>query len=111
MEVNPENISSMIQKKRGGRGIREVAQEIGISSATLSRIVNGKLPDINTFAKLCQWLDVPADEMLGVPSKNVSEHQKFSVHFKADKNLSSKAANALAQLILAAQSTFGNEKC
>ena len=43
-------------------GVREFAREIGISAATLSRIERGKLPDIETFGKLCSVLKLdPAD--------------------------------------------------
>jgi len=35
--------------------LAEVAKQTGISKATLSRIENGKLCDMETFAKLCQW--------------------------------------------------------
>ena len=34
----------------------QASKEIGISKATLSRIENGKFPDIETFAKVCLWL-------------------------------------------------------
>ena len=36
--------------------IRDAAADLGISPATLSRIENGKNPDIFTFAKLCRWM-------------------------------------------------------
>jgi len=40
--------------RRGDRGIRAVAEEIGISPATLSRVERGKLPDLDTFGKMCK---------------------------------------------------------
>jgi len=40
--------------KRGNRGIRDVAQEIGISPATLSRVERGYLSDLETFGKICR---------------------------------------------------------
>jgi transcriptional regulator with XRE-family HTH domain len=60
------NLAFQIKEKRGDRGLREVANEIGISHATLSRIENGKLPDIETFKKICEWLNVDPGVMLGV---------------------------------------------
>ena len=51
----------MIKSKRGNRGLRDTAKEIGTSSPTLSRIENGNLPDIDTYLKICTWLDVPSD--------------------------------------------------
>ena len=38
-------------------GMRKCAKKIGISAATLSRIENGKLPDILTLEKILKWLN------------------------------------------------------
>jgi DNA-binding Xre family transcriptional regulator len=95
-------LGNMLRDKRGGRGVREVAEDIGISPATLSRVEGGKLPDILTFRKLCTWLKVdPADilEMQNQPPMPVA-----AVHFRADVLLSPEAASDMAQLILAAHS-------
>lgn len=42
-------------------GVREAAEKIGISAATLSRLENRKLPDIETYYKCCQWLGKSMD--------------------------------------------------
>lgn len=34
----------------------QAVKQIGISKATLSRLEKGKLPDVETFAKVCAWL-------------------------------------------------------
>lgn len=34
----------------------EAAKEIGISKATLSRIEKSKMPDMETFCKVCKWV-------------------------------------------------------
>jgi transcriptional regulator with XRE-family HTH domain len=88
--------------RRGDRGIRAVAEEIGISPATLSRVERGKMPDLETFGKICKWLRVDPGLVLGVtPSKSASSG--LSVHFRKDQALSPNTAKALAQMILAAQ--------
>jgi len=43
-------------------GLKEFAKKAGISGATLSRIGNGKPPDIETFFKLCFWMKKSSDE-------------------------------------------------
>jgi transcriptional regulator with XRE-family HTH domain len=48
------------QKRR--IGLREFAKQIGISSATLSRIENGKTPDLETYFKLCFWMKKSTNE-------------------------------------------------
>jgi transcriptional regulator with XRE-family HTH domain len=42
--------------------LRDAANQIGVSYATLSRVENKKIPDIETFAKICVWLDKPVQD-------------------------------------------------
>jgi transcriptional regulator with XRE-family HTH domain len=100
-----EQLGEGLRRNRGERGIRETAREIGISSATLSRIERGNVPDLETFAKVCRWLKVDPAEVLGVetagPSARVAEIVA-SAHFRADQTPSPELARALAEMILAA---------
>lgn len=89
-------------EKSGNRGIREIAQEIGISPATLSRVERGYLPDIETFKKICQWLKVDPGEILGMKAAAAVMPQ-VSVHFRKKPVLKPETAQALGQMILAAQ--------
>ena len=101
-----QNLGPAIASRRDKRGLREVADEIGISPATLSRVERGRLPDLDTFSKICRWLKIDAGEVLGMDKiGSQSEAQPVAVvgHLRADKNLSPAASKALANLILAAQ--------
>jgi transcriptional regulator with XRE-family HTH domain len=52
--------AAMVKARRDERGLREIASEIGaISISTLSRIENERVPDIETFFLLCDWLNLP----------------------------------------------------
>ena len=83
-------------------GIREAAKEIGVSPATLSRVERGYLPDIETFSKICKWLNINPGEVLGtVPPAAATP--RVAVHFKKDSAIAPTTAQALAQMILAAQ--------
>jgi transcriptional regulator with XRE-family HTH domain len=95
-------LSSLLRERRGGRGVRDVANEIGVSPATLSRVESGKLPDLLTFRKLCAWLKVDPAEILEI-SDNSPSAPMAAVHLRADVLLTPEAANDLAQLILIAQ--------
>lgn len=88
-------------QKRGDRGIREVAKEIGVSPATLSRVERGYLPDIETFSKICQWLEINPADVLGIGVKTAQIPQ-VAVHFKKEAALAPGTAQALAQMVLAA---------
>ena len=112
--MNLLKLSKLLIEKRGERGVREFSREIGISAATLSRIERGKLPDIETFGKLCSVLKLdPADilEIEGIDVQPVapSSVAVAAVHFKADAHYSPQAAKDLATLILAAQA-FASSK-
>lgn len=98
-----QSLGRKLLEKRGGMGIREAAKEIGISHSTLSRVERGFLPDLETFGKICKWLDVDPGEVLGVQSTVTRVNPEVSVHFKKRQVLAPKTAQALAQMILAAQ--------
>jgi transcriptional regulator with XRE-family HTH domain len=95
------SLGRLALERRAQRGIREVAGEIGVSAATLSRVERGKLPDLETFGKICKWLRVDPASVLGIaPARSESG---LSVHFRKDQAISADTAKALAQMILAAQ--------
>ncbi len=98
-----ETLGRRLLAKRGTRGIREVAAEIGVSHATLSRVERGFLPDLETFTKICRWLGVDPGEVLRIKPPSAAEVPAASVHFRKETTISPKTAEALAQLILAAQ--------
>lgn len=97
-----QTLGIRVLEKRGSRGVRETALEIGISHSTLSRIERGFLPDLETFSKICKWLKIDPSDVLGV-SKPESPNQTVSVHFRKDLAITPTTAEALAQAILCAQ--------
>lgn len=55
---------SAIEKNGKHLTLRYFEAEIGVSAATLSRIENGAVPDVETFCKLLKWLNKPATDFL-----------------------------------------------
>ncbi len=49
--------------------IRTAASQIGISIATLSRIENGKNPEVEVLAAVCHWVSMPMDEFFSSNKK------------------------------------------
>ena len=107
-KVTLETLGPVLKEHRGGRGLREVAEEIGVSAATLSRIESGKQPDIETFAKLCRWLGIDGGEVLGC-SEQKESYITRSAHFRAAKTLKPDTAHHLGELILAIHRKLENE--
>ena len=104
MTVEIGEFGRLLVAKRGSRGIRAAAAEANVSSATFSRVENGHMPDLGTFAKLCKWLERDPREFLGMdPASGPSPRPSAVVHFKKKKTVKPETAVALGELILAAQ--------
>lgn len=103
--LNSALLAEMIKSKRGNRGLRETAKEIGnISAPTLSRIENGNLPDIDTYFRICKWLDVPTDYFTMTSNKKTIKERgevkrQVIAHLRADKTLPQSTAEALIEMI------------
>lgn len=106
MEIDMEEFAAHLKARRAERPLKEVADEIGdISASTLSRIENGKLPDLNTYMKICRWLGESSDRFaVGDKKKKepTSAEDIVYAHLRADKKLDPKTANALITMIEAA---------
>lgn len=96
-------LSSMLKQKRGEKGLRTIAQEIGgVSASTLSRIEQGNVPDVDTFVRICKWLEVSMDEFSDEIQENKNElstKELILTHLRADRTLSKPTIEALAQMI------------
>jgi transcriptional regulator with XRE-family HTH domain len=100
--LNTALLSQMIKDKRGNIGLRDAAKEIGqISATTLSRLENEHLPDIETYAKVCAWLNVPTNFFHETTDNvdNISSKKTIIAHLRADKLLPKKNAAALINMI------------
>ncbi len=98
-EIDIGELARMIRAKRGTRGLRAIADEIGdVSASTLSRIEQGKVPDLDTFIRLCKWLGVSADHFtVNTESTSSAERPSTSdfiaAHLRADRALDPQTAD------------------
>lgn len=100
-----ERLANLVRSKRGSRGLRETAEDIGdVSPSTISRVENGKTPDIDTFLALCDWLEVPPAELIKNTQAEVvlDTPEAIAIQLRADKKLDPAIALALASLVKAA---------
>lgn len=70
MDVLATSLETLVERLKerrtaGGLGLRVAAKLIGISPATLSRVERGSLPDLETFRKICRWLEIDPGMILG----------------------------------------------
>ena len=97
-----KSLGELVTKRRGRLGVRATAAKIGISPATLSRVENGHLPDLENFGKICRWLKVDPSMILGLEAK-ANDRPMAAVHFRKKGTMKLETAKALAEMILAAQ--------
>ena len=106
-----ESLGVLVRERRGARKLRETAAEIGIGPATLLRVEAGRIPDLVTFGKICQWLGVDPATFLGMddkskkkegPQSNARERLFVSAHLKVDQTPKPETISALAEMILLA---------
>jgi transcriptional regulator with XRE-family HTH domain len=104
--LDTQYLAALIKTKRGNRGLREIAQEIGeVSPSTLSRIENGKIPDMDTFLRICDWLQVSSEEFIKETDEQgqtkMSTMDRIEGYLRADKELDPETAVALAKVMKA----------
>lgn len=97
--LDTKRFSEMIKSKRGNKGLRVLASEIGISASTLSRIEQGNIPDIDTYLRLCDWLEVSTDYFTNSNTDTENVQNGIIAHLRADKTLPPSTSEALIQMI------------
>ena len=80
---------------------KQVSSESGVSASTLTRMAQGKRPDVDGLAALTAWSGLTADDFLrsDVDRPQVEPLAKITTYLRSDKNLSPEVANALDEII------------
>jgi transcriptional regulator with XRE-family HTH domain len=93
-----DDLGRIVLQKQGSMGVRAAAREIGISPTTLSKIVNGHIPDQATLKKVCDWIGEEVTKFTAMGGLQIA--------FKKDQTLSPTTAQSLARLIERAEEQF-----
>lgn len=81
---------------------RQVATQIGISQSTLTRLAQGKRPDVDSLAALADWASLSVDDFVRRvhgPAADQDPMIAISTYLRASKDLSPEAAKALEKVI------------
>lgn len=104
MKISIDQLGQLMLAKRGSRGVRAAAAEVDISAATFSRVENGHMPDLETFAKICKWLERDPGEFLGFDRPtDTTVSSGAQVHLRKKPTVSKETAESLGALILKVQ--------
>jgi transcriptional regulator with XRE-family HTH domain len=103
-----EAFQSALDAVRSAKGLnwKDVAAQSGVSASTLTRMAQGKRPDVDGLAALVAWSGLDADDYvrtLGDNEKPEAEPlAKIATYLRSDKNLSPESAKAIEQMVRAA---------
>ena len=89
---------------------KQVAAGSGVSASTLTRMAQGKRPDVDSLAALAAWSGLRADDFVRSQEARPEPEPlaKITTYLRSDKNLSPEAARALDELIKATNDRLRN---
>lgn len=115
MERDPsfdnEAFFAALDAERVSRGMnwKQVATEAGVSASTLTRIGQGRRPDLDSFAALAAWAGINPENFFHPPSEEQSSSlSAISLLLRRDRNLSPEAAASLDELVKATYERLQN---
>lgn len=83
---------------------KDVSAASGVSASTLTRLSQGKRPDVDSLAALTSWLGMSADRFMGQRTMvfgSAGPLTQISSILRDDPNLNEDAATALEEMIKA----------
>lgn len=97
------------QRLAMGMTWKDVAAEAGVSASTLTRMAQGKRPDVDGLAALLRWSGLKAEMFIvakGPKKKEAEPIAQITAVLRADKSLSRASAEAIEQILKAAYKRF-----
>ena len=82
---------------------KQVAAESGVSASTLTRIAQGRRPDVDSLAALLAWSGLHAEDFVRVGDRGQEAEPlaMISTYLRSDPHLSPEGAIALEEVIKA----------
>ena|SRR5579872_595413 len=95
------NLGPRITQRRAELGLtmRQAAELSGVPIATLSRIEQGRSPDLETFRKLIAWLGVEHEAFFSSGQSTSSTPDTIAAHLRQDPSLTAEAADRISEIV------------
>ena len=92
---------------------KEVAGASGVSASTLTRMAQGKRPNVDGLAALAAWSGLDADDFVRTDQERPEPETlaMISTYLRSDPHLSPEAATALDELVKATYERSRRSKC
>jgi transcriptional regulator with XRE-family HTH domain len=96
--IDVSELAAMLKQQRAdtGKSLRVVAAETGVPYSTLARVETGKIPDLNTFRSIVEWLGVPAERFFPTARVRTETTPELLAHaLRSDHTLTDQARSQL----------------
>ncbi|WP_404351131.1 helix-turn-helix domain-containing protein [Phycicoccus jejuensis] len=87
------------ERRRRRMSLRDLADEIGVSFNTLSRVERGHLPELKNYERIAKWLDAPGQSLFATDEESPSTPELIAKHLYTDSRLDPDAATKIMSVI------------
>ena len=106
-----DSFFAAIDAQRAAKGLtwKKVAEQAGVPASTLTRMSQGRRPDVDSLASLCAWSGLKVEDFVRGPRSKRGKAEplaEITAHLRADPRLSKEGAKALETLIKTAYLQF-----
>jgi transcriptional regulator with XRE-family HTH domain len=115
-QINVAGLYAALDAVREHRRLswRQLAREVGVSPSTFSRLANRQKPDVDAFAAMVRWLNVPAERFMIDDDEPAQEEPELMAELapllRARQDLNAEDKRYLEELIGAAMRRFTAER-
>lgn len=103
-QFNTEAFYAALNAERASRGLnwKEVAEQAGVQASTITRMGQGKKPDVNGLAALLSWSNLRAEAFIpnSSPAKGPDPIAQIAALIRMDPALSHNSAQLMEDIIL-----------
>ncbi len=107
IEFDNTGFYQALDSERTSRSLnwKEVSELSGVSASTLTRLAQGRRPDVDSLAALVSWAGLSADDYLRTSSEQSSASgslTKITSYLRNDPNLNQDGRDAIINMVTAA---------
>jgi transcriptional regulator with XRE-family HTH domain len=87
------------ERRKRRMSLRDLADEIGVSFNTLSRVERGHLPELKNYERIVKWLGAPGQSLFEDDRQPTKTTELIAKHVFGDSRLKPEAASEMMNVI------------
>lgn len=96
-----EDLGPLVRSRRKqlGLSLRDASEVSGVPVATLSRIEQGRMPDLGTFRRVVEWIGEKPERFFTTAERAENTPVAIAEHLRSDPALTPDAADKIAGIV------------